>query len=67
VAREQWFTVGVSSTVRRFRGEDVPSRSGDMCMSGRLTTAREPSERGCSGSEIGDIRSYLLASRIICS
>ena len=26
-------------------------------MSGRLTTAREPRERGCSGSEMGAMRS----------
>ena len=28
-----------------------------MCMSGRLTTAREPRERGCSGSEMVEMRS----------
>ena len=29
----------------------------ERCMSGRLTTAREPRDRGCSGSEIGAMRS----------
>lgn len=31
-----------------------------MCMSARFTTAREPRERGCSGSEIVDMRSTTV-------
>ena len=33
-----------------------------MCMSGRETTEREPRERGCSGSEIVDMRSKISCS-----
>ncbi len=36
---------------------EVGEAEGRMWMSGRLTTAREPRERGCSGSEIVEIRS----------
>ena len=32
----------------------------ERCMSGRLTTAREPRERGCSGSVMGAIRSVYI-------
>lgn len=31
-----------------------------MWMSGRLTTAREPRERGCSGSEMVEMRSMEI-------
>jgi len=36
---------------------------GAMWMSGRETTAREPRDRGCSGSEIVEIRSLWLRAR----
>jgi hypothetical protein len=58
VASEQWVMVGVISTRTRVKvfvfgkhGEGV------IWMSGRLTTASEPRESGCSGSEIVEIRS----------
>lgn len=55
VASEQCVIVGVIRTVRTVKGE-VRER-GFMEMSGRLTTDREPKVNGCSGSEIGEIRS----------
>lgn len=60
VAREQWVMVGVTRTVSVVRGEADPfsGKVGDKCMSGRLTTERDPSVRGCSGSEMGAMRSW---------
>lgn len=56
VASEQCVMVGVISTttVLMFEWGD---EGGRMWMSGRLTTAREPSDSGCSGSEMDDMRS----------
>jgi len=34
-----------------------------MWMSGRFTTAREPSERGCSGSDIDEMRSVVAVGQ----
>lgn len=56
VASEQCVIVGVISTstvLMRALGDE----GGLMWMSGRFTTAREPRESGCSGSEIVDMRS----------
>ena len=63
--------VGVSRTVAFVRcGEDGwEDGEEEILMSGRLTTAREPRERGCSGSEIGAIRSgfdMLVVDEWIC-
>ena len=55
--------VGVISTVTVCRldaGLDLIV--GRMEISGSDTTAREPSERGCSGSEIVDIKSNISCS-----
>ena len=56
MASEQCVIVGVisTSTVERSRVR------GAIWMSGRLTTAREPRERGCSGSEIVEMRSEWM-------
>ena len=35
----------------------------ERCMSGRLTTAREPRDKGCSGSEMGAMRSIFVAMK----
>jgi len=51
--------VGVISTRTVRSGEDG-EESGAMWISGRLTTEREASERGCSGSEMVDIRSAQM-------
>lgn len=56
VANEQCVMVGVISTITVLIG-DLGDRGGSICMSGRLTTAREPKDSGCSGSEIVEIRS----------
>ena len=50
VAREQWVMVGVTSTVTVVMPDVEEGRVGVREMSGRLTTEREPSVRGCSGS-----------------
>ncbi len=59
VAREQWVMVGVMSTVSVVRGDAAPfsENVGVRWMSGRLTTESEPRDKGCSGSEICEIRS----------
>lgn len=60
VAREQCVMVGVMRTVTVMRDvADVvgDEGEGEMKTSARLTTAREPRERGCSGSEMVDMRS----------
>ncbi len=59
MAREQCVIVGVIRTVRVVRGDAAPfsGKVGLRCMSGRLTTEREPSVRGCSGSVICAMRS----------
>ena len=56
VARLQCVMVGVTSTVTVLIGDARPL-GGEMWMSGRDTTANEPRLRGCSGSEMVDIRS----------
>ena len=61
VAREQWVMVGVISTTTVLMGERGEV-GGLMWMSGRLTTAREPSDSGCSGSEMVDMRSAWVAT-----
>lgn len=59
VAREQCVIVGVMRTVKVVSGDAEPfsGKVGVRKMSGRLTTDKEPSVRGCSGSEIWEIRS----------
>ena len=63
VAREQWVIVGVTRTVSVVSGDAEPfsGKVGERWISGRLTTEREPSVRGCSGSEMGAIRSALVS------
>lgn len=53
VASEQCVMVGVTSTSTVCRSRP----RGLMWISGRFTTAREPRERGCSGSEMVEMRS----------
>ena len=55
--------VGVMRTVRVVSGDAAPfsGKVGVRWISGRLTTEREPSVRGCSGSEIGEIRSVCVS------
>lgn len=63
VVSEHAEVVGVKRTVTvlmRERG-DV---GGVMKMSSRVITPRDPSERGCSGSEMVEIRSYTSCSSI---
>lgn len=62
VAKEQWVIVGVIKTVRTVKGE--LGASGLISMSGRLTTEREPRVKGCSGSEMGAIRSGCGACQL---
>jgi hypothetical protein len=63
VARLQCVIVGVISTVTVRRGESGLSGSeGLIEMSGRETTAREPSEMGCSGSDMVETRSGEVPS-----
>lgn len=59
MTKEQCVIVGVMRTVSVVRGDDEPlsGNVGVRKMSGRLTTEREPRVRGCSGSEILEIRS----------
>lgn len=58
MARLQWVIVGVIRTVTVRSGEfGDDGRDGLMEMSGRETTAREPRDMGCSGSEIEEMRS----------
>ena len=63
VAREQWVMVGVTRTVKVVRGDAAPlsGNVGERCISGRLTTEREPSVRGCSGSDMGAMRSVRVS------
>jgi hypothetical protein len=56
VASEQWVIVGVIST-RMVLIEEKGEVGGCIRISGRLTTASDPRDRGCSGSEMDDIRS----------
>lgn len=56
VARLQWVMVGVTST-STVEMRELGRGGGVMWMSAKLTTAREPRERGCSGSEIVEMRS----------
>ena len=59
VAREQWVMVGVMRTVSVVSGDDGPfsGNVGFREISGRLTTESDPRVRGCSGSEMVEIRS----------
>jgi hypothetical protein len=61
VASEQCVMVGVISTTTVLM-EDCGETGGRMRMSGRLTTASEPSDSGCSGSEMVEMRSVTLQS-----
>jgi hypothetical protein len=58
VASEQWVMVGVIST-RTVLIDERGEVGGCMWISGRLTTAREPRESGCSGSEMDEMRSSM--------
>lgn len=49
--------VGVMRTVTVIRPVGVRAGEGERKMSARLTTAREPRDSGCSGSEMVEIRS----------
>ena len=64
VAREQCVIVGVMRTVSVVSGDDEPlsGNVGVREMSGRLTTESEPRVRGCSGSEILEMRSVQAQS-----
>ena len=56
--------VGVMRTVSVVRGDEEPfsGNVGVRKISGRLTTESEPSVRGCSGSEMGEMRSTQAES-----
>ena len=61
VAKLQWVIVGVTKTVTVRRGDSGTLGSdGLVKISGRETTASEPSDIGCSGSEIVEMRSGIL-------
>lgn len=61
VAKLQWVIVGVTKTVTVRRADSGTLGSdGLMKISGRETTASEPSDIGCSGSEIVEMRSGIL-------
>ena len=64
VAREQCVIVGVMRTVSVVSGDDEPCSGnvGVRKISGRLTTESEPRVRGCSGSEMLEIRSVRARS-----
>lgn len=66
VAKEQCVIVGVIRTVSVVRGDDDPfsGKVGVRKISGRLTTESEPRVRGCSGSEMGEIRSVQTRSAL---
>ena len=64
VASEQWLIVGVSSTTTVWIVEFAEA-GGRMWMSGRLTTANEPRESGCSGSEMGEIKSIVVVRLVM--
>ena len=53
-------------TVSVVRGDDDPfsGKVGVRKISGRLTTESEPRVRGCSGSEMGEIRSVQTRSAL---
>lgn len=62
VARLQCVIVGVTKTVTFRSGDDgLLGRAGVIKISGRDTTASSPKERGCSGSDMVDIRSIQKA------
>lgn len=63
VASEQCVMVGVISTSTRVK-VSVLGRAGEgvIWMSGKLTTASDPRVRGCSGSEMVEMRSGRLLS-----
>lgn len=56
VASEQWVIVGVISTTTVLM-EDRGETGARIRISGRFTTASEPNDSGCSGSEIVEMRS----------
>lgn len=52
------YTVGVSSTLTRDRADGFVGSVGDVrWMSSSFTTPRDSKDVGCSGSEIGAIKS----------
>jgi hypothetical protein len=52
------YTVGVSSTITRDKAEGIVRSSGDIkWTSCNFTTPRDSSDVGCSGSDIGAIKS----------
>lgn len=58
MARLQCVMVGVIRTVTVRRGDcGLLGREGVIDMSGSETTARDPKDIGCSGSDIPEIRS----------
>ena len=63
VASEQCVIVGVTSTLT-VEILDWGLEGGKIAISGRETTASDPKERGCSGSEIVLIRSKISCSSI---
>lgn len=66
VASEQWVMVGVISTTTVLM-EENGDIGGWIWISGRFTTAREPRESGCSGSEIDEMRSAKVGKSIYCA
>lgn len=64
VAREQCVMVGVTRTVSVVSGDNEPlsGNVGVRKISGRLTTESEPRVKGCSGSEMGEMRSVQARS-----
>ena len=64
VAREQCVIVGVMRTVSVVSGDDEPlsGKVGVRKISGRLPPESEPSVKGCSGSEMFEMRSVQAVS-----
>lgn len=66
VAKLQCVIVGVMRTVTVRRGESgLFGRDGLIEMSGRETTASDPKDIGCSGSEIVETRSGSSQSEFL--
>lgn len=58
VAKLQWVMVGVIRMVTVLSGEcGLPGKEGLIEISGSETTASDPKEIGCSGSEMVEMRS----------
>ena len=65
MAKLQWVIVGVMRTVTVLSGESgILGKAGLMAISGRDTTAKEPKEIGCSGSDIVEMRSNVV--ELVC-